>query len=188
MRLVEAKTGELLQLVYGLYMEAFPAAERKEIALIEEKVEEGSSQVFAIMDGEEFVGLSIFVLGEEIVLLDYFAILPEKRCGGYGSRVFPLFQEQFPGKTLLLEIEDPEEEGVEEAELELRRRRKAFYYRQGMTAMPYLIDWYGVKMEVLTSGTQVAFSEYHGMVRKVYGLITDEKILLLGYRHGGEAE
>lgn len=181
MRLVEALTQEQLKPVYELYLDAFPEIERKPISLIEEKVAEGSSQVFSIMDGEEFVGFAIFVVGEKMVLLDFFAIHPSKRCGGYGSQVFPLFFAQYEGKKFLLEIEDPNALDVDEEELVIRRRRKAFYLRQGMISMPFIIDLFGVEMEVLTNGHQVDFPEYHGLIKGVYGPIIDEKILLVKY-------
>ncbi|MBQ8663819.1 MAG: GNAT family N-acetyltransferase [Eubacterium sp.] len=180
MKLEKAITPEQLKPVYELYIDAFPEIERKPISLIEEKVAEGSSEVFSIMDGDEFVGFAIYVIGRDLVLLDFFAILPEKRCGGYGSKVFPLLMSQYPGKHFLLEIEDPDGD-VEEQEKELRRRRKAFYLRQGMVSMPFLIDLFGVEMEVLTDGCQLDFSEYHGLIRGVYGPIIDEKILFVRY-------
>ncbi len=184
MRLVEALTKEQLEPVYALYLEAFPEIERKPIPLIEEKVAEGSSQVFSIVDNDEFVGFAMFVVGESMVLLDFFAILPEKRCGGYGSRVFPLFWEQYKEKKFLLEIEDPNAVEIDEEEKALRKRRKAFYERQGMKSMPFLIDLFGVEMEVLTNGYQIDFPEYHGLIRGVYGRIIDEKILFVRYLDG----
>lgn len=183
MRLEKAITKEQLQPVYELYLEAFPEIERKPIPLIEEKVAEGTSEVFAIMEGDEFVGFAIYVIGEKLVLLDFFAILPEKRCGGYGSRVFPLIMNQYPDKHFLLEIEDPDGD-VEEEEKELRKRRKAFYLRQGMKSMRFLIDLFGVEMEVLTDGYELDFPEYHGLIRGVYGPIIDDKILFVRYLDG----
>lgn len=188
MRLVEALTKEQLEPVYKLYLEAFPEIERKPISLIEEKVAEGTSQVFSIMDRDEFIGFAMFVVGETKVLLDFFAIAPEKRCGGYGSKVFPLFWDCYKGKTFILEIEDPNAEDIDEEEKEIRKRRKAFYLRQGMVSMPFLIDLFGVEMEVLTNGAQLDFPEYHGLIRGVYGPIIDEKILFVRYLDGREGE
>lgn len=185
MRLEKAITKEQLQPVYALYLEAFPEIERKPISLIEEKVAEGTSEVFAIMEGEEFIGFAMYVIGEELVLLDFFAILPEKRCGGYGSKVFPLIMKQYPDKHFLLEIEDPDGD-VEEEEKELRKRRKAFYLRQGMKAMRFLIDLFDVEMEVLTDGYVLDFPEYHSLIRGVYGPMIDDKILFVRYLDGSQ--
>ena len=184
MRLVKALTQEQLRPVYELYLDAFPEIERKPIPLIEEKVAEGTSEVFSIMDGDEFVGFAIFVVGEDKVLLDFFAVDPGKRCGGYGSKVFPLFFAQYPGKVFILEIEDPNAADVDKEELAIRRRRKNFYLRQGMISMPFIIDLFGVEMEVLTNGHQLDFPEYHGLIRGVYGPIIDQKILLVKYLDG----
>lgn len=187
MRLVAATTPEQLKPVYELYMEAFPAIERKPISLIEEKVATGESEVYSILDGDEFIGFAMYVIGEKLVLLDFFAILPQKRCNGYGGKVFPLIMNHYEGKDFLLEIEDPDGD-VDEAEKELRKRRKAFYLRQGMVAMPFLIDLFGVEMEVLTNGRQIDFPEYHGLIRGVYGPIIDEKILFVRYLKNKKTE
>ncbi len=181
MKLVKAISPKQLEQVYALYMEAFPEIERKPISLIEEKVATGESEVFSIMDGEEFVGFAIYVIGEKLVLLDFFAILPEKRCCGYGSKVFPLLKNHYQGKHFLLEIEDPNAAGLELEELDARRRRRSFYLRQDMVEMGFLIDLFGVEMEVLTDGYVLDFSEYHGLIRGVYGPIIDEKILFVRY-------
>lgn len=184
MRLVKAITPEQLKPVYDLYFDAFPEIERKPISLIEEKVLEGTSEVFSIMEGDQFVGFAIYVIGEKLVLLDFFAILPEKRCSGYGSKIFPLLMNQYKGKHFLLEIEDPNATDVSEEELAIRHRRREFYLRQGMLEMSFLIDLFGVEMEVLTDGHVLDFPEYHGLIRGVYGSIIDEKILFVKYLDG----
>lgn len=186
MRLVEAITPEQLKPVYDLYFDAFPEIERKPISLIEEKVAEGTSQVFSIMDGEEFVGFAMFVIGEKLVLLDFFAIAPEKRCGGYGSKVFPLLMRQYGDKHFVLEIEDPNADGLDPEELDARKRRRAFYLRQNLVEMSFLIDLFGVEMEVLTDGITLDFPEYHSLIRGVYGPIIDDKILFVKYLDGRE--
>lgn len=146
-----------------LYMEAFPAAERKPFPLMVQKSHEGIMELLAIEgEGGAFLGLAITVLHKGLVLLDYFAICPKLRGQDIGSGTLRLLQERYAGKRLVLEIEDTDEEAPNREE---RIRRKAFYLRNGMSAMPFLVNLFGVKMQVLTNGADVSFEEYHGIYR-----------------------
>ena len=61
---------------------------------------------------------------------------------------------------LLLEFESTV--GVED-QRDLRNRRKAFYLRNGMQSMDFLVNLFGVEMELMTCGCTVTFEEYHAI-------------------------
>lgn len=48
-----------------------------------------------------------------------------------------------------------------------RLRRKAFYLRNGMVPMGFLVDLFGVEMEVLTFGSRITFEQYHSIYAEV---------------------
>ena len=81
---------EFKEQVYMLYEEAFPAEEKKPISLMEHLEEKGQMELFAVTDQDEFVGLAFNMMDGNTVLLDYFAVSPEKRNGGIweGARSF----------------------------------------------------------------------------------------------------
>lgn len=157
--LVPVTGGQTLRQIKKLYREAFPRCERKPFAVIWEKSRKGQMELLAI-DSEGFAGLVITVLYGDIVLLDYFAVSPERRGDGIGSAVMALLQSRYAGKRLLLEIEDPD---VPCDNREERERRRRFYLRNGLTVMPYGITLFGVPMRVLTRGGAVSFAEYHAV-------------------------
>lgn len=90
---------------------------------------------------------------KDAVLLDYFAVTADVRGMGYGSRCLALLKEEIGKKkmgTLILEVENPRY-GADEADRELRRRRIAFYIRNGMSLTPLRIFLYQVEYLVMTS-------------------------------------
>lgn len=58
-------------------------------------------------------------------------------------------------------------EGEPDGEGAQRLRRKAFYLRNGMVPMDYLVDLFGVEMEVLTFGRALTFEQYYAIYREV---------------------
>ena len=82
-------------------------------------------------------------------LLDYFAVKKDLRGTGIGSKTFPLLRTEMKDRDgLLLEVESVESAEAEE-EVNIRRRRIAFYERCGceMTKAKSLL--YGVDFNIL---------------------------------------
>jgi GNAT superfamily N-acetyltransferase len=157
---------ERLDEVKKLYIEAFPPEERKPFSMIEDKVREGSMEILCMEEEGRFIGLAIMILHGDIALLDYLAVSPERRGNGSGTKTLSLLKERYPEKTLLLEIEDPDEPSDNTAE---RLRRRDFYFRNGMVAMDYRVWLFGVKMIILTDGAEVPFSRYHTIFLEIFG-------------------
>ena len=72
--------------LYDLYDKAFPEQEKKPLQVMENLVADGKMEMLAMVDEDEFVGLAINLIDAEQdrALLDYYAIVPEKRipfCG-----------------------------------------------------------------------------------------------------------
>ena len=53
-------------------------------------------------------------------------------------------------------------------DLELRKRRKAFYLRNGLKEMKVMVYLFGVKMELLGTGAPMTFEEYRNFYRDNY--------------------
>lgn len=89
-------------------------------------------------DGDLPVGYMYFtkVPDSRYFLLDYYAIFPEFRSMGYGSRILTAMRHGVPdladfGKIMIAEVEDPaySENAADKA---LRERRVRFYQRNGL--------------------------------------------------------
>lgn len=150
----------------ALYMEAFPKEERKPFSLIIEKQQEGYTEVLSLEDAEgNFCGMAITILYKDIVLLDYFAISAKARGGGIGTEALRMLQERAVGKRFILEIEATD---ILAKNLQQRIRRKAFYLRNGMHSMGYLVELVGVEMEVLAHDCSLSYEEYQAIYETVY--------------------
>ncbi len=175
MELKVCTSGEMLEAVKALYVDAFPPEERKPFSIIEDKVREGSMEILCMEEDGRFLGLAIMILHGDIALLDYLAVSPESRGCGVGTRTLSLLKERYPDRTLLLEIEDPDEPSDNTAE---RLRRQDFYARNGMVSMDYRVWLFGVKMIILTDGEEVPFSRYHAIFLEVFGKRTAKNVSL----------
>lgn len=189
MKLKEAYTQKQLNQVCTLYEESFPDGEKRPFQMILEGREAGNYEILVIEDDEEaFLGLAITMLYGELVLLDYFAVSPTCRGTGVGSEALKALQKRYEGRRLLLEIESTVgmKEGSEmsgdsgnAAEAVLRRRRKEFYLRNGMHSMDFLIDYFGVEMELMTYQCSVTFEEYHSILERNFPAHMADRVRLL---------
>ena len=168
MQLKIATTDTQLTKIHQLYEEAFPASEKKPFEFILQKRGTGSFELLEIVDEEEnFCGLAIMMLYKELALLDYFAIAPECRGKGVGGKALKALQEMYAAGKFMLEIESTVGLGAEfpEEEKVLRLRRKAFYLQNGMRPMDFMVDLFGVEMEILVYGESVTFEEYYSVLQ-----------------------
>lgn len=152
--------------VYTLYHEAFPDIERKPFALIEELADSGKMEILAVVENGKFLGLAINMMSGNTAILDYFAIVPDHRGGGVGSRSFELLLERFRGKKYIFEIEKQDEAAENASE---RRRRKAFYLRNRVRETGVFVNVYGVDFELLTSDGKLSYDEYTAILEDVLG-------------------
>lgn len=164
--------------VYELYQDAFPEEEKKPVGMLEELAKRGMLEILAVVDdegAERFVGLAINMTepsskapeGEkETALLDYFAISPDVRGGGYGSKALKLLLERFSGKTYIFEVEMRDEAAPNAAE---RQRRVAFYLRGGLKETGLFVHAYDTDFEILTPDGKVTYEQYVGFLTRVMG-------------------
>lgn len=157
---------EELAQIETLYLEAFPASERKPFAIITEKCDSGMVEILYLEQEGAFAGLAITMQDGQYVLLDYFAILKEKRGCGLGGVVLEQLFERYREKQFFLEIEDTREPAENRTQ---RLRRKRFYLRNGMTELGLRSNVFGVNMELLGHRANLSFEAYRGVYETVYG-------------------
>ena len=129
----------------------FPPAELKPIALLEKMRSEGRYEPYALFQNGELTAYAFYwTAGEPYVLLDYFAVVPERRNTGAGSQLLREMLDRFcvNGHGVFGEVEIPDT-GVAEVD-ELRQRRLNFYFRAGLQkrgfttkifSVPFMAEW-----------------------------------------------
>ena len=166
-----------LKNIESLYLNAFPKIERKPFDLVLEKCNSGAMQIITIeSDNRDFLGFAIMILHDDMTLLDYFAIAPDSRGQNIGSTALKLLFERFNNKRFILEIEDTD---IECDNSEERKRRKAFYIKNGMSVMPFKVNLLGVEMEILTHNCNVTFEEYFSIYENIFSNEYCSKIHLI---------
>lgn len=149
-------TEEELTEIYQTYMKKdFPPSELKPLSHILRSAQAGFGFTLGLYEEDALAGYAVFILCEETncALLDYFAVLGDKRGKGLGHRALSLFEAYF--KENLPEIEGLyiESERISGAEDEqqclIRKRRIAFYLSCGCEMTPLRSVLFGVDYSVL---------------------------------------
>lgn len=153
---VKKLTGSEIIYIYNTYMKQdFPSDELKPLSHILKSVEEGYGFSLGLYEEERLAGYAVFILCEETkcALLDYFAILSDRRGEGLGHRAFLLFDTYFRENVPLVEGLYIESERIDAAENEKQRltreRRIAFYESCGCEMTDLRAVLFGVDYSVL---------------------------------------
>ena len=136
--------------LYDLYDKAFPEQEKKPLQVMEQLAADGKMEMLALVDEDEFAGLAINLIDEEQnrALLDYYAIAPEKRNGGYGSKGLEVLLERFKNYKYIFEIETQN-------------------LRNGLKETGLFVNVYDTDFELLTPDGELTFWEYVDFLREV---------------------
>ena len=112
----------------ALYRSAFPAAERMPLSRFFALQKKGQAEILVLRTGGAFAGLMIVTFAPGYALLNYFAVEPDCRSMGLGSRALPILQQRYPNRQVVLEVEPPEHTAPNARQ---RQRRLDFYAKNG---------------------------------------------------------
>lgn len=174
MKLENATTEKDLEQIRQLYMISFPDSERKPFGMILDMQKSGHADVFKMMD-PGFCGLLITMKNDDLLLVDYLAVDPASHSQGHGSKALEAFSQIYPGRPVVLEIEDPKGTAPDSVE----NRRLSFYLRNGFRVMDYTISLFDVPMKILVRQGSVTFDQYKSFLLDRLGGWADSHILLV---------
>ena len=177
MKLIEAINQSHLEKIQNLYNEAFPSAERKSFSRLIQTRDKGNAEILAIEnENNDFLGLAITAMYKDLVLLDYFAILPTQRGAGIGSKIFQSLKQKYANKRFFLEIERTD---IPADNQHQRQKRKAFYLKNGMSNMPFFVNLCGMEMEILANNCKLDYEEYFSLYHNLFGKDISQYISLV---------
>ena len=142
--------------VKDLYEASFPANERRPFPELLGGFR-GSGEVYAVCDGDFFVGMISLLSLRDITHILYFAVLPELRDRGFGSGILALLRKDWPGQRIIADVETPEEDAPNNEE---RNMRIEFYLRNGYEFTEIAYRWEGEDYRVLSNGGNVTGKEF----------------------------
>ena len=155
----------------ALYQTAFPKEERLPWWILRLNARRKGVDLSAFVEGDVFYGFTASVTVEDLHFLLFFAIDEGKRGMGYGSAVLQMLQERY--KTLVLNVEllDPAAENYEQ-----RKRRFAFYQRNGLVDTHYHVWEVGGKFRVLSTDPVLDVKWYKKIFKKLTLGVWDVKL------------
>ena len=167
-----------LEKLYHAHMEKdFVPQELRPWHSVKRLTEQGRYDTFACREEGQLVAYAAFARCEAGVLLDYFAVVPQLRGKGVGSRFFRELKGVFPqfeAPCIFIEVESLESASSPE-EREVRRRRIQFYQRCGCEGTPIFAHLFGVEYQIMTfpleEGPSPSLEELEAALLRLYQVI-----------------
>jgi len=161
-----------LELVRELNNSEFPRNERMPVWMLLRmtKTKKGIADFMAFYDDDLFVGfISLFTIGN----LTYVALLAVNsniQSKGYGSRILGYVKTLYPDNRVTINIEVLDENAANNKQ---RKRRRAFYYKNGYESSGIILKMVGPALEVLIScGSTISKDELFTIAKAMYGTFT----------------
>lgn len=151
--------------IYRLYKKAFPISERKPFSIIRSMQKKGKTDVWYLEKDGVFVGFATTINGDDLILLDYLAVVEKKRGKGIGTAIMQQLRAQYEGKGVFLEIERPYTDAPNAEE---RIKRKQFYLSCQMKALGVFVRLFGVDMELMGWDCTMDYDTYRSFYLKYY--------------------
>lgn len=142
---VDSSSAEIRQ----LYESAFPAEEQIPWSDLLRLVAVMPLDFTAYFDDDVFIGLTIVYPRKSFNWFWYFAVIDERRGHGYGQRILTRLKNKYHNRTNILDMESPDQP-CDNAEQ--RRRRHAFYLRNGFRDTNVCRTFDGITYTIMMSG------------------------------------
>ena len=132
--------------------------------------DKGDFDIFGIYHVDTLVGFFSVRIYKSIAYLGYFAIAPEHRSKGYGSRAINLLKDYYGDKQIVIEIESLHEKCDN---IENRIRRRNFYLNNGMISTDWYLYYDDVELEILCSEKEFRKEEFEEITKQLHLLYYD---------------
>ena len=129
-----------------IYFEAFPKKERMPFFMMVAMSKLWNTQFFSFYDGNVPFGFIYLATIGKIVFVMFFAVEKSLRSKGYGSFILQQIKNEYPNKKIIISIEPCDENAFD---IELRKKRKAFYIKNGYKESGYMLKLNGVVQEII---------------------------------------
>ncbi|PLW83920.1 N-acetyltransferase [Kineobactrum sediminis] len=154
--------------VIDLYKGSFPGAQRIPSCLLRYKLRHGKKGFDVLYEDDNWVGLVYATEFRDINFLQFLAISESLRAYGYGSKVMASMRYMQPGKRIVLNIEELDEQAQNSQQ---RVKRKAFYEKNGFSSSGYIVREPDGRYEMLIKGGSISKEEIEAMYRSLFGHI-----------------
>ena len=157
MRLDIEKVRLSSQDIKRIYFEAFPKNERMPFFLMVLMSKLWNTQFWGFYDRDIPCGFAYFAVNRKLLFLMFLAVDESLRGEGYGSAILKEIRNRYPEKKLIVSIEPCEDTSPD---IEIRKRRKAFYGWNGYSETDFQIKLSGVVQDVLIANGEFRKNEF----------------------------
>lgn len=132
-----------------LYQTAFPKDEQIPWDDLVRLIGEMNLDFTAYYEKDDFIGFTIVYPRPSFNWYWYFAVRPELRGQGLGQQILTALMEKYKGQSCVLDMESPRQDCDN---IEQRRRRHAFYLRNGFRDTNVYRCWDDLEMTIMMMG------------------------------------
>ena len=129
-----------------IYFDAFPKNERMPFFMMILMSKLWNTQFLSFYDGNIPCGFIYFAVNRKMVFIMFLAVDESLRAKGYGSAILKEIKNRYPDKKIMVSIEPCDDSAPD---IEVRKRRKAFYRKNGYGETGYMIKLSGVVQEIM---------------------------------------
>ena len=150
-----------------LFVSAFPENERPSADYYFASFDGDNKKLFGFYDNDIFVGFASVVLYEDICYIFFLAVDENKRQKGYGSKILDSIKKMYEKYVILLCYEEVDKKYKD---YEKRRKREAFYLKNGFINNNLKTNEFGVVFQTVYYGShQVSFEQYQQIFATGFG-------------------
>ena len=124
--------------VKRIYFESFPKSERMPFPLMVAMSKLWNTDFLGFYEEDTLCGFIYLAHNRKIVFVMFFAVDAALRSKGFGSAILQEIQKKYPTKKIIISIEPCDETAPD---IEIRKKRKAFYLRNGYKETGYMIKF-----------------------------------------------
>lgn len=148
--------------VHKLYLSAFPKEERIPWPILKLNSRRQGIDLTGWMEGKRFCGFTSSVTVDGLHFLLFFAVDEASRGQGYGSRILTALKQMYGDVVLNVELLDPDAPNFLQ-----RKRRFAFYERNGFLYTGYHVWEVGGEFAVLATTPELDVPRYKKLFQKL---------------------
>ena len=111
----------------------------------------------AYYDGDTLIGMTVAILMKNYNYGANMAVVENLRGKGYGQKILSDALERNKSKPFLMEVESPKQ--LDAPNLEIRKRRYAFYLRNGIVDTDRYFTLNGVEYNIITTSKEPVAQE-----------------------------
>lgn len=143
--------------VKEIYFKSFPPNERMPFPLMVGMSKMWHTNFLSFYYNETLCGFIYLATNQKLVFVMFFAVDEIFRSKGYGSAILQEIQQRYPNKKIIISIEPCDADALD---LDIRKKRKSFYLRNGYKETGYMVKLNGVVQEILINNGDFIKEEF----------------------------